>query len=254
MDHGVIQAIYHYPVKGLSAQPLAPVALKAGAAIGCDRAFALEAGTGKFDPAVPKHMPKINFLMLMRDERLASLDSHFDAETTTLTLSRDGATLVSASLATPEGRAAVERCIADDLGETLRGRPRLVAAPGHSFSDVPMKCLHIINLASVRALEAELGRPLDPMRFRANIIIDGLEPWGEFAWVNRTIAISGARADVLLRTERCAATNVDPGTAMRSGDLPGDLMRAYGHADFGIYAKVTDEGEADIGDVVALAA
>ena len=45
---------------------------------------------GRFDPEAPKHLPKVAFLMLMRDERLATLSAEFDEETTTLTLRRDG--------------------------------------------------------------------------------------------------------------------------------------------------------------------
>ena len=38
-----------------------------------DRAYAIENGPGRFDPEHPAHLPKINFLMLMRNERLATL-------------------------------------------------------------------------------------------------------------------------------------------------------------------------------------
>ncbi len=43
-----------------------------------DRAWAIENGPGRFDPAAPKHLPKASFLMLMRNERLAALDCRFD--------------------------------------------------------------------------------------------------------------------------------------------------------------------------------
>lgn len=64
-----VARLYRYPVKGLSPEPLDQVDLEAGGVIPHDRAYAIENGPGRFDPAGPKHLPKTNFLMLMRDER-----------------------------------------------------------------------------------------------------------------------------------------------------------------------------------------
>ena len=83
-------------------------------------------------------------------------------------------------------------------------------APGHSFSDVAAKCVHIVNLASVREVERIVGRPVDPLRFRANLYLDGAEPWSEFAWLDKEIGVGHARLAVFARTQRCEATNVDP--------------------------------------------
>ena len=85
-----VTALYRYPVKGLTAQPLERVALTVGETIPYDRSWAIENGPGRFDPEAPRHLPKVAFLMLMRDERLATLAAEFDEETTTLTLRRDG--------------------------------------------------------------------------------------------------------------------------------------------------------------------
>ena len=67
-----IDAIYRYPVKGLSPQPLARTTLSPGATLPADRLYAIENGPSGFDPAQPKYFPKQRFLMLMRNERLAA--------------------------------------------------------------------------------------------------------------------------------------------------------------------------------------
>ena len=72
-DHARIEAIYRYPVKGLSPQALARTALKPGATLPADRLYAIENGPIGFDPAAPAYFPKQRFLMLMRNERLAAL-------------------------------------------------------------------------------------------------------------------------------------------------------------------------------------
>ena len=79
-----VTGVYRYPVKGLSPERLTAADLKAGECLAWDRAFAIENGRHDFDPANPKHFPKIKFLMLMRDERLAKLRTRFDDATTTL--------------------------------------------------------------------------------------------------------------------------------------------------------------------------
>ena len=75
---GRISALYRYPVKGLSPEKLDRVELTPGGTMPWDRAFAIENGTADFDPAHPKHFPKIKFLMLMRHERLAALNTRFE--------------------------------------------------------------------------------------------------------------------------------------------------------------------------------
>jgi hypothetical protein len=115
------------------------------------------------------------------------------------------------------------------------------------------KCLHIVNLASVRDLERTLGRPVDPLRFRANVYVEAVEPWVEAGWVGKALSIGGARLEVLDRTTRCAATNVDPRTGERDLAIPATLMRAYGHEEFGVYAKVTRGAVIGTGDPVGIA-
>ncbi|MCH9808249.1 MAG: MOSC domain-containing protein [Alphaproteobacteria bacterium] len=247
-----ISALYRYPVKGLSAQPLERVALKAGATIPFDRAWAIENGPGRFDPDAPKHLPKIAFLMLMRDERLAALETEFEEATTTLTIKRDGRQVAKGNLSTRIGCQMLEQFISAFMKESLRGPPKLVSADGHSFSDVAAKCVHIVNLASIRELERVAGRAIDPLRFRPNVIIDGAEPWAEFDWVEKPLKMGGARFEVLDRTLRCAATGVNPQTAVRDVAVPAILERNWGHSDFGIYATVSAPGEIAIGDTLSV--
>ena len=247
-----VAALYRYPVKGLSPERIERVTLEAGGTMPFDRAYAIENGPGRFDPDNPRHLPKITYLMLMRDERLATLVSSFDDASETLTIERAGKQVARGQLSTPLGRKLIEQFFAAYMKAELRGPPKVVFTPGHSFSDVAMKCLHIVNLASVRDLERVVGRPIDPLRFRANVYIDGVEPWSELRWVGRELAIGGIRAQVVDRTVRCDATNVDPRTGARDMGLPTLIRRTWGHGDFGFYAKVIDGGELALGDAAAV--
>jgi uncharacterized protein YcbX len=247
-----VTALYRYPVKGLSPEPLPRVTLEPGGTMPFDRAYAIENGPGRFDPDDPRHLPKITFLMLMRDERLATLATNFDDATETLTVMRAGKQVARGQLSTPLGRKMIEQFFAAYMQTELRGPPKVVSAPGHSFSDVAIKCLHVVNLASVRDLARVLGRPIDPLRFRANVYIDGIAPWAELGWVGRELALGGVRTSVVDLTVRCDATNVDPQTGARDMGLPTLLQRTWGHGDFGIYAKIDGGGTLTVGDAVAV--
>ena len=243
-----IEAIYRYPVKGLSAQKLARAELAAGKSLACDRLYAIENGPSGFDPAAPAYFPKIRFLMLMRNERLAALDTSFDDNSHVLTVKLNGREAARGDVRTPEGRAAIEQFFAGFCTDELRGPPKILHAEGHSFSDVAKKVVSIINLASVAAAENAVGAPLDPLRFRGNIYVQGWPAWREFALLGKTLAAGSARLKVVKRIARCAATNVEPRTGIRDLQIPETLMRAFGHADCGIYAEVTAAGAIRPGD------
>ncbi len=253
MTAPTVAALYRYPIKGMTPEPLQRVSLVADGTMPFDRAYAIENGPGRFDPDAPRHLPKINFVMLMRNERLASLDARFDEATQTLTIMRAGRQVARGNLEAPIGRRLIEQFLAAYLKTEIRGAPKIVSAPGHSFSDVAAKCVHIINLASVREVQRVAGRPVAPLRFRANIHIEGLPPFSEIDWVGRDLRIGSVGLQVFDRTVRCEATNVDPATAARDMAIPALLQRTWGRTDFGVYARITDPGEIAVSDTLSIA-
>src|SRR5262245_20434755 len=186
-----IHAIYRYPVKGLSPELLGRVPLAIGATLPADRLYAIENGPSGFDPVAPRHFPKQRYLMLMRNERLARLRTRFDDATHTLVIQSEGREAARGDLRTPEGRTTVESFFAAFCADELRGAPKVLHAPGFSFSDVASKVVSIINLASVAAVENVVGRPVHPLRFRANVYVTGWPAWHEFDLVGHEIALGG---------------------------------------------------------------
>lgn len=242
--------IVRYPVKGLTGQELASAELEAGGMLPDDRRFALMHGASGFDPAAPEWKPKSNFLMLARNERLALLEAAYDPADATLSLSRGGRRVARGRLGDPTGRRIVEQFLEAYLGEEAFGRVRVVEVPGHAFADVPDRVVSVLNLASCRDLERVVNAPVDPRRFRANLLVDGWAPWAEFEMVGRTLSVGGVRLEVTGRIDRCAATQVDPDTGERDLQIPLALRRAYGHIDCGVYARVVAGGRIAAGDAV----
>ncbi|CAA2102386.1 hypothetical protein MBUL_01659 [Methylobacterium bullatum] len=251
-----LEALHRYPVKGLSPEGLEGAALEAGRYFPGDRLFALENGPSGFDPAAPKHQPKIKFLMLMRNEALARLSTRYDDETSVLTIRQGDGIAVEADLSTPEGREAVEAFFRAEFADALRGPPRLLTAPdGFRFTDSARGFVSLLNLASVAATEDMVGAPVDPLRFRANLHLSGLPPFAELDLVGRILTTSGGvRLRISKRTERCAATNVDPATGIRDLAIPRTLSTRLGHTDCGVYAEVLHGGRLERGETLRIEA
>ena len=135
--------------------------------------------------------------------------------------------------------------------ETLRGRSTAVVLPAPADLIV-QTIVSLINLASITALEAVVGAPVDPLRFRANVYLEEVPASSELDWVGSEIALGGARLRIIAAITRCAATEVNPATAERDLDIVGALQRGFGHNQMCIYAEVLAGGEIAIGDGLAL--
>lgn len=259
MTKGTITSLVHYPVKGLSGQPLPEVTLSPGQGFPFDRMFGFARAGSGFDPLAPAPMPKDRFLMLMRDERLAGLASHFDPVSRVLVLKVQGHSVHQADLSTAEGCVETEAFFARMFDLAPDKMPRFVHAAPHRFTDVSvvssdlMNAVSLINLDSIADLEARTGAAIAPERFRANICFSGWPPFSELALVGQEITIGTARARVTLRTRRCAATEVNPVTARRDLPIPRLLHQHFGHSDMGIYAELMTGAVIRPGDSVSVA-
>jgi hypothetical protein len=252
-----VTAIYRYPVKGLSAERMERVALIVGECLPQDRRFAIAVGSTLFEPQRPEWLSKIHFIMLMRDEKLAELQTRFDAASGVLTIAEKGRVLLRERMTETEGCRFVAEFFADFLGDAVDGPLRVVAAPGHAFADARRKpnattdkYVSLINRASIAALEAAMGVPVDPIRFRANVYFDGASAWSEHDWIDSEITLGAARLRVISPITRCAATQVNPVTAKRDLDIVAALGRAFGHTNMGVYAEVVAGGEIALGDAL----
>jgi uncharacterized protein len=247
-----LHSIYRYPVKGLSGESLDTVAVEPDRRLPFDRAYAIAHGTTAFDPENPQHLRKTYFVALMTHPRLAELQTRFDVATARLEIRR-GETVVEGRLSDPADRSRVEAWLAAFIGDEGKGRLKIVDAPGHAFTDIGDAYLSIQNLASIRRFGADVGLALDPLRFRANLYLEGLPEFAERDWSAGTILrIGAATLRVDRPTIRCAAINVDPATAVVDSNLPISLRQLYGAATMGLYAAVIEGAELRPGDAVTI--
>jgi uncharacterized protein YcbX len=240
---GRIQSLWRHPVKGFTPERLEAVELTAGGYFPCDRLCAVENGPSGFDPAAPAFVSKMKFTVLARIPEVALAHTAYDEASGVLSVAAPNQPSIAADLATDAGRAALAAWLTEFLGEAATGPLRVVSAPGHRFTDHPLGYVSIVNLASVRDLAAKLGRPLDPLRFRANLYVDGWPAWSELDHAEgEALAIGGARATLFKPIVRCVATHVDPATGERDIDVCAALHDLYGHLHCGIYVHVSEGG------------
>lgn len=247
-----LESIYRFPIKGFTGESLDSCQVFTDQMLPFDRIYAVENGSNRFDPEDPQYLPKINFLMLMRDERVALLDARFDEQEHRLEIRVGGKVVTKGDLRTKIGRDLIEQFLAAFFKSELRGAPKIVAAENHNFSDVPDKWLHMVNLQSIRDLERITNQKIHPLRFRANLYVENLPPWSEFDLIGKSIEIGDIQLEVTTRTTRCETTNVDPEKAQRDLSIPSQLMRSFGHSDFGVYAAVKTNGQLNQGDQLTL--
>jgi uncharacterized protein YcbX len=248
-----LTAITRFPVKGLGPEQLPHVELTANATLPHDRAWAIENGPSPFDDRAPGHVKKKHFLMLAGQAELARLDCRYAEDGRTVTVSLDGGAPIDVQLDNAASHPPLFDRIRTLLGDAVRGPLRLVHAPGQAMTDIAMPQISLINAASVRDLADKMGQPLDPIRFRGNLLIDGLAAWEEFGLVGQNIRIGGVELRVESRIRRCAATSVNPDTGERNTDVPAALFEHYGHMDCGLYLTVLEDGVIALGDPVSLA-
>lgn len=250
---GTIASIYRHPVKGFTPEALTAVDLAAGGYFPCDRLYAVEDGPSGFDPAAPAHISKQKFTVLAKIADVAKARTAYDDATGVLSVAAEGREALQADLTQPAGRVAFAAWLTDLLGDEATGPLRVLpaAGPSHRFMDHPLGFVSIVNLASVRDLEARIGRPLDPLRFRANFYVEGWPAWVENDWVGRSLSLGGAEAKVYKPIVRCAATHVDPTTAERDIDVVKALFDNYGHMFCGVYVSVEQGGRVAVGEAAA---
>lgn len=253
---GTLSALYCYPIKGLSPLSVKSARLNKNDGFPSDRLFGFAKSNSGFDAAAPKPLPKDRFLVLAQQAKLAKLKTSIDQETYEFSASLSGREVLRVNLNTDEGKSAASKFFVNLLELEDDEAPFFAEAYPHRFTDVSvvsatmMNAVSFINLASVRDFESRIDKPVDPRRFRANIVVDGWPPFWEFEQIGKTISIGDVEFKVLLRTKRCAATEVNPKSAERDLKVPSLLRSTYGHFDMGVYAQVCSDGLIGVDDVV----
>jgi len=228
---GRVAALWRYPVKSMAAEPLGEVEVS-WAGLAGDRRWAF----------VRAGVERSGFPWLTIRERADM--HHYRPRFLEPERPDDSRTVVR----TPAGGEldVVDPALAAELA---RGAHVIKQNRG-AFDTMP---LSLISTRSVAAIGAALGRELDPLRFRPNLLVepaDG-EAYAEEAWIGRVLQIGEALMRIDRPDERCAVVNVDPATAERDPAVLKTIGRER-RACLGVYGTTVRPGRVAVGDPVLL--
>ncbi len=207
-----VAALRRFPVKSMGGESLDRVELRADGLAG-DRSLIVEDERGMVTARV--------------SERLLGHDA---------ALEPDGSVTIDGH---PWHSESAARLISAAAGQSAR----LVRAPGgHLWDDRPI-------LVTTDGAIAELGE-LDPLRFRANIHLTGVEGRSERGWVGRRLRFGEtATLEVELTCKRCKITTIDPRTLEVDPEVLRRINRELGRR-LGVLGRVETPGTIALGDPV----
>ena len=240
-----LAAICRHPVKGIGREALAAVTLSAGQGLPFDRHWAVAHEGARL---VPGWNACNNFLRGAKAPALMAVEAALDGDSVTLRHPDRPVLTIR-----PDDAADLPRLL-DWLEPLLppgRALPVGIARAEVAMTDSDYPSVSIISLASCRELGERMGLPpLDPRRFRGNLVIDEIAAFAEFDWVGKRLQVGEAVLEVVERIGRCRATMASPDTGVVDADTLGALQSFYGHQDFGVFARVVAGGTVRQGDAV----
>ena len=231
-----VTKLHRHPVKSFTPEPLERLSVTSEGRIAGDRVLAFRLA----DVAPPDDVEwrrKHNYIALANTPGMARMSLSFDESARRLRIDVDGLTIADGSI--DDDRDQIAQAVTDFVltleDNPLEGHPErqplVLVGDGRRglFHDTPDGQVTLYSEESLAALGQKLGDPaLDGRRFRANIAISGVsEPFEEFTWAGKHIAIGEAEFRVTAPVVRCLATHANPVTGERDRAVMDTLITHF---------------------------
>ncbi|MBD3803602.1 MAG: MOSC domain-containing protein [Thioclava sp.] len=245
--------IYRHPIKSIGVEELENASLEEGRVLPFDREWAVlhersKIGAGP-DGRASGWGPKINFVIGRSAPGLMGVTSRL-LEDGRIGLDHPRREPLEIDPAQETDQHRLFDWLRPFWPETAPRPTALVRAGERALTDDPLPYVSLIGQASLDDLSKRIGKELDRRRFRANLWVEGWEPFAEFDLVGKTLRIGDAELQVRACIERCRATDANIETGERDVDMLAELERHYGHRDLGVFCLVTAPGRIGRGDKV----
>lgn len=257
-----VAALYRYPVKGFTPEPVSVLPVLPGGRVAGDRVLNFRfadapVGDGEW-------CRKYHGVVMANTPGLARLTVAFDDRTRRLSMRLGDAVLADEAL-DPAGRerlaAALTRYVQSLDENPLRDHPQRLpiklvgdgVRPRYQDNEAGQVTLH--GRASLASAAAAFGdADHDERRYRHNIVIDGAPAWEEQSWVGRRLRVGAVVFETIVPKVRCLATHANPRTGERDLQVMQLLVEKFGQRQptFGIGMLSTAGGEIRIGDPVEI--
>lgn len=247
--------LFRFPVKGFPAEEIAEAVVDSGRGIRGDRVAAFTNGSLNVPADQWQRYSAFTVLKNYPDLQKWQVSTAPDSAIT-LTAPAGGSTTFRPD--DEESRAASAEFLSSRI-PPQGSHPRGIVVAGQGMFDSRESGISLINPATVEALGAtDEGRAalgtgdLDPLRFRGNILVEGLDPFAEFGLIGRIVRIGGVRLAISQAIERCPATTVNPVTTEVDVNVPRILASACGHLHCGVYGRILGSGTITAGDEIVV--
>jgi len=257
-----LSSLYRFPLKSAAGESLQRCASDSLGLLGDRRWMVVAAGTGRF--LTQRVLP-----------RMALLQAHWQGDTA-LKLAAPGmpellvrvpddktmrcVQVWSANPVVPDAGETAAVWLSDFLGQACR----LVYLPEDDGIQVDLDYARLgertafsdgfpfllIGQASLDDLARRVGRPLEMLRFRPNLVVSGAEPYAEDGW--KRIRIGQLTFRVVKPCSRCVIPTLDPASGERAPDRePLNTLLSYrkgpGGVFFGQNLIAEGRGELEVG-------
>ena len=255
-----VVALYRYPVKGFTPEPVEQITVLPGGRVAGDRVLNFRfADAPVADTAWCR---KYHGVVLANTPGLARLNVRFDERAQRLTIYVGTRMLADHSLDEP-GRQRMVDAITEyvlSLDENpLKGQPKHLplklvgdgTTPRYQDNEAGQVTLH--SRESLASAGVALGDAnLNELRFRHNIVIDGVAAWYEQSWVGGQLRVGSVVFETVAPKVRCLATHANPMTGERDLQVMQMLVKVFAQKEptFGVGMLSVAGGEIRVGDTV----
>ena len=242
-----LSALYRFPVKSLAGEALQRVAVDDLGLWGDRRWMVVDAASGRFlTQRQFGRMAQIG--ARWRDAATLELSAPGQADLTVAVPPADealrGVTVWDDALEAPDAGEAAAQWLSALLGRDCRlvhvpeQRARQVdrdyARAGDKVGFADGFPLLLIGQASLDDLAARVGRPLEMLRFRPNLVVEGAAPYAEDGWGR--LRIGEVEFERVKPCSRCAIPTLDPHSGERAADgEPLRTLASYRRDADGVY-------------------
>jgi hypothetical protein len=253
-------ALNRYPVKGFTPESMTRITVLPGGRVAGDRVLNFRfADAPVADTAWCR---KYHGVVLANTPGLARLNVRFDERTQRLKIVFANQTLVDDVMDEAGRQRAVDAITAYVLSleeNPLKGEPKHLplklvgdgATPRYQDNEAGQVTLH--SRESVASAGAALGDAnLNELRFRHNIVIDGVAAWEEQSWAGAKVRVGNVVFETIVPKVRCLATHANPLTGERDLQVMQVLVNAFAQKQptFGVGMLSKAGGEIRVGDTV----
>lgn len=253
-------ALYRYPVKGFTPEPVEHITVLPGGRVAGDRVLNFRFSDAPVGDTA--WCRKYHGVVLANTPGLARLDVRFDDRARRLRIAFEDTVLANEALDLAGRQRLVDaltRYVLSLDENPLRNHPehlplKLVGdglTPRYQDNEAGQVTLH--SRESLASAGQALGdEQLNEMRFRHNIVIEGVAAWQEQSWAGGRARVGNVEFQTVVPKVRCLATHANPLSGVRDLEVMQTLVQAFKQQQptFGVGMLSGAGGEISVGDTV----